>query len=472
MFGCMTEYFKRFDITCKTVLHLGAHYGEEDSLYAEFNVEPIYVEACPISFQNLKRRMAHRKKHNVAISDKPGKAEFFVASNAGFSSSLLEFDYHKKIYPECSYTDKIEVNCTTIDLLVKENGYDIDAMCLDIQGAELMAFKGATETLKNVNIIYVEIALVPLYKNSPILPDLDQYLKKFNFKRVLVTLEEPEWGDALYIKKDFLEKARRNLVFDPDPDKVIQLSELGTEGCGRFGNQLFQYAIGKGYCETFGYTLEIPENWIGRKIFKNINDNIIKDTLPHYESNQPPCGIYNVDFKCPFWFNQNTVSLFTKQQAKNWFELKDEYQIKPDKTKNIVAHLRRGDFNQFTDLFTIITRKCYKKAIEKFGYNYKDIYFVQEEFYSFRHRKWTMKNQYHFLEDFQTIQNADVIFRANSTFSWWAAALSNAKIFSPVVGRKTNWRDDIRFVEGNHPTTVCKDFYDELIISDMYLCED
>lgn len=467
MFGHMTEYFRRFNIKCNTVLHVGAHYGEEDELYTEFGVEPIYVEASPVVFQKLKKKKPHRKMHNIAISNKPGKDKFFIANNAGFSNSLLELDQHKIIYPDCEYICDIEVDCTTIDLLVEENHYNIDVICLDIQGAELMALEGATKTLKNVNIIYIEVALVSLYKNSPILPDLDKFLKKFNFKRVLTTLEENEWGDALYIKRDFLKKVRNELSFDPDPNKIIQLSSLGTDG-GRFGNQLFQYAIGKGYCKTYGYTLEIPENWIGRELFKNIDDNIIKEELPSYEANQPPCGLYDVDFKSQYWFNQSAVSLFTRQQSKYWFEFKDKYKIKSDKTKKIVAHLRRGDFSQCIDKFTIITKNCYKKAIKKFGYNFDDIYFVQGNFYTPKHKKWVMRDPYYFLEDFQTIQNANVIFRGNSTFSWWAATLSDAKVFSPVVGRKTGWQDDIKFVEGNHPPTVYKDFYEQFI-SDMYL---
>jgi len=468
----MTEYFRRFDIKCKTLLHIGAHYGEEDRLYYEFDVEPIYVEACPLIFQKLKRKMAHRKLHNVAVSDKPGKAEFFIADNDGFSSSLLKFDHHKKIYPQCSYINKIEVDCTTVDLLVQENGYNIDAMCLDIQGAELMAFKGATETLKNVNIIYVEIALVPLYENSPILPDLDEYLDTFDFKRILVNLEEPEWGDALYVKKDFLKNIRHNLTFDPDPRKIIQLSGLGQQRLGGFGNQLFQYATAKGYCQTYGYTLEIPENWIGREIFKNINDNTIKEPLPSHTANQPPCGIYNVDFESIFWFSQSGVSLFTRQQAKQWFEFKDKYKIEPDRDKKIVAHLRRGDFTYHKHLYAVVQKICYKEAVAELGYNYEDVCFVQENFCTPRYKAWAGHDPYNFLYDFQTIQNADVIFRANSTFSWWAAVLSNAKVFSPVVGKKLGWRNDLQFTKGNHPSIAYQRDRQCDLYSDMYLYED
>jgi hypothetical protein len=61
------------------------------------------------------------------------------------------------------------------------------------------------------------------------------------------------------------------------------------------------------------------------------------------------------------------------------------------------------------------------------------------------------------------IMASRVIFRANSSFSWWAATLSDARVFAPVVGNNTGWLD-CSFVEGNHP----KMYY---LFDDMHIKE-
>jgi len=478
MFESITEFFRRFDISGHNVLHVGAHLGEEDPIYTEFDMEPIYVEADNFLFGKLVSRFPHRKKHNIAISDKKEKRiPFHIANNQRMSSSLLDMKQeYKALFRGVCYTSTIEVDITTIDNLVEENNYDIHALFLDIQGGEMNALLGAKKTLQNIDFIIIEIHLAEMYDGEALLPDFDTFLDEFNLKRVIVQMTHEIEGDALYVNRDFLQELRRKQYFYPDPSKIIQLSDLGTDIGGRFGNQLLQYAIGKGYCKTYGYTLEIPENWIGRKLFKNINDNIIKKELPDNRvRNRCKNGEFNISLQ-KFWsMCQDSISFFTRREAKKWFEFKDEYKIKLDKTKKIVVHLRRGDylFSKYIKHFASITRKCYKNAIEQFGYNYKDVYFVQEEFfYSAGYNTWMDNQEYNFLEDFQTIQNADVIFRANSTFSWWAAALSNAKIFSPVVGGKIGWQDNIQFVEGNHPSIAYKNnFNHKQWFTDMYLYE-
>ncbi len=62
------------------------------------------------------------------------------------------------------------------------------------------------------------------------------------------------------------------------------------------------------------------------------------------------------------------------------------------------------------------------------------------------------------LDDFLKLYFARTIFRANSSFSWWAATLSpTAKVFSPVIDQPHIYGVDgmkeitVDFVEGNHP---------------------
>jgi hypothetical protein len=50
---------------------------------------------------------------------------------------------------------------------------------------------------------------------------------------------------------------------------------------------------------------------------------------------------------------------------------------------------------------------------------------------------------------------ARILFRANSTFSWWAATLGNPMlVYSPVVEGLRGLQMDVKFVPGNEPRCV------------------
>jgi hypothetical protein len=72
------------------------------------------------------------------------------------------------------------------------------------------------------------------------------------------------------------------------------------------------------------------------------------------------------------------------------------------------------------------------------------------------------------LDDFLKLYFARTIFRANSSFSWWAATLSpTAKVFSPVIDKRHIYGVDgmeeitVDFVEGNHPHWLYGGQYDK-----------
>ena len=71
---------------------------------------------------------------------------------------------------------------------------------IDIQGAELHALKGAGDILNNVNILYLEVNTKHLYKNCPLLNEIDEFIEPKGFVRVALEMTSHGWGDALYIK--------------------------------------------------------------------------------------------------------------------------------------------------------------------------------------------------------------------------------------------------------------------------------
>lgn len=231
--------------------------------------------------------------------------------------------------------------------------------------------------------------------------------------------------------------------------------QLSTQG--RFGNQMFQYAFARGYCEKYGHELA-TDDWIGRKIFE-INDPLATETLPRKDELRVDWGEGGIEFRG--YFQSQRAIVYTKDQVMRWFKLKPELEkaLKghfPNDTPT-VAHLRRGDF--FGYGYPVVSTASYHKAQSVFGL--PPITEISEE---------SVKNQargvfvpFPFIVDFYRMVQAPNVLRANSSFSWWAAMLSDGKVYAPIVdGLEGGKEHDCDFVEGNWPRLSNHDFVTDL----------
>jgi hypothetical protein len=73
-------------------------------------------------------------------------------------------------------------------------------LSIDVQGYELEVMKGFDDLIKNFDFIYTEVNEKHLYKNCPLIFDLDNYLLKFGFERINTYMTHHGWGDAIYKK--------------------------------------------------------------------------------------------------------------------------------------------------------------------------------------------------------------------------------------------------------------------------------
>lgn len=97
----------------------------------------------------------------------------------------------------------MEHQSITVDTFFERNHLDASKYNFwnfDIQGAELMALKGAIKSIQHVKALYLEVNEKELYKKCALISDIDEFLLTYNFKRVLTHMTSHGWGDALYIK--------------------------------------------------------------------------------------------------------------------------------------------------------------------------------------------------------------------------------------------------------------------------------
>ena len=115
---------------------------------------------------------------------------------------MLELGTHSQEHPDVVYVDKLIQKSITIDTFFERNNLDASKYNFwnfDIQGAELMALKGATKYIKYAKALYLEVNEKELYINCGLMSEIDTFLSQYNFKRVLTNITHYGWGDALYI---------------------------------------------------------------------------------------------------------------------------------------------------------------------------------------------------------------------------------------------------------------------------------
>jgi len=184
--------------------HIGAHECEELGFYNELglkNDDVIWIDAIPSKVMEAKNR-GIPNIYNAVITDKDDEEVIFNISNNGQSSSVLEFGTHSQEHPSVVYVDKLLQKSITIDTFFERNNIDASKYNFwnfDIQGAELMALKGAIQSIKYAEAIYLEVNEKELYRNCGLIDEIDTFLSRHNFKRVLTEITSHGWGDALYI---------------------------------------------------------------------------------------------------------------------------------------------------------------------------------------------------------------------------------------------------------------------------------
>lgn len=211
----LEELISRHGLDIDGVLHLGAHTGEEAEAYRRNGVgEVFWVEGNPKLMSVLTehlRPFPEQYAFNALVADETGKEiTFHISSNDTTpahavdhqSSSILELGTHLQSSPNVYFSEDIICASTTVDDLVAEHGIrEFNFINLDLQGAELLALKGATFHLDWVDYIYTEINEREVYVGCVLIGDLDAFLAEWGFSRVETAWAgSAGWGDALYVK--------------------------------------------------------------------------------------------------------------------------------------------------------------------------------------------------------------------------------------------------------------------------------
>ena len=207
---------KKYNMNINGILHIGAHNCEELDSYNNYglkNNQIIWVEANPELVKNNLTIDKSRIIKNFICCDEDSGTKILNISNNGQSSSIFELGTHKNSYPSIKYTDLVEVKNNRIDTMYSKENIPTNFanfVNIDIQGAELLALKGMGDLLHYFEYAYVEVNRDYVYKDGALINEIDEYLSKYNFKRIETNWTNEKWGEALYIKNnlDLLKNVR------------------------------------------------------------------------------------------------------------------------------------------------------------------------------------------------------------------------------------------------------------------------
>jgi hypothetical protein len=292
-----------------------------------------------------------------------------------------------------------------------------------------------------------------------------------------------------------------------------------TRWLGRFGNRLFTYVFANHLASRFGLTIYAPSEWEGSTLFREaaewrvITNDLLRlkvnqclaeldtieyrrraveeynrksgDSLRMADLEEPSeygcCS--NVAFEALCCWDSWIFAKYTRQELLSYLEFSDE--VKSSEVYRFyeslqgtydVAHVRRDDITFRTDHsgYSVISLDSYRRAFEKFDCDPDLVVLVSDDdslrtprldFHdSPRENNWNYpfgqdpmpEVFYPFFQDFLKMIFARRLFRANSSFSWWAAFLSKGQVYSPILQDRIDYPTQRReihceFEEGNEP---------------------
>ena len=196
----------------KLIFDVGAHQGLISDRY--LNLFPSAIvhafEPFPPIFEKLTQRAQSQPRlqpHRCALSDQEGQATLHC-NTFDPTNSLLATD------PEAAdhwgdqplrESDTIQIPTQTLDSFCESNDITCaDILKLDVQGAELMALRGARGLLEagRISLVYTELITVPTYQHQSAYHEVMGYLDSLGY--ALYNLYNPCYQKGLVLQYDGL----------------------------------------------------------------------------------------------------------------------------------------------------------------------------------------------------------------------------------------------------------------------------
>ncbi len=167
----------------------------------------------------IRKGSSNTSYHNIALYNNETVLDFHLTRKQEVSSSFYPNTAFLSKFPDVERFDVLEtikLNTDTLDNRIKKEAIgNVDFIKLDAQGNTLSILEGASNTLKGVFGLEVEVEFTSIYKKQPLFSDVDVFarrhgfqlfdIKKYFWKRELgkkygMSKGQIVFADALYLK--------------------------------------------------------------------------------------------------------------------------------------------------------------------------------------------------------------------------------------------------------------------------------
>jgi len=205
------KIIKNQNINC--ILDIGANTGQYGVYMRNYGYQYKIISFEPLKSAFQKLETSALKDHNwqaynYALGDENGSSDINIANNSSSSSILKMLPAHLDSAPHSKYVSKERIEIKTLDLVFDEVCREEDNIMLkiDTQGYEKQVIDGAETSLKHIDIIQLEMSIIPLYENEMLFRAMIDYLEQRGFK--LFSLENgfanPKTGQLLQVDGVFV----------------------------------------------------------------------------------------------------------------------------------------------------------------------------------------------------------------------------------------------------------------------------
>ncbi len=186
------------------IIDVGAFEGEwtkeVSSIFDEASF--LMIEAQSSKEDKLKLMKSNKIDYRISLLGPLSgqKAKFYI--NETVSSALPESEKENQEY--------VEIPMYTLDEILAEKLFtNADFLKLDVQGYELEVLKGASNVLRNVEVVLMEVSLIEINNGAPLIKDVINFMDERGFvcydicSMIRRPLDRALWQtDLIFVKKN------------------------------------------------------------------------------------------------------------------------------------------------------------------------------------------------------------------------------------------------------------------------------
>ena len=221
---------------------------------------------------------------------------------------------------------------------------------------------------------------------------------------------------------------------------MISFSKIGE--LGRLGNQLFQYSYLRSQANRMGVHYACPA-WDGDTLFDlKENNRVFSDLACNQQYREPKenCGFNlaatQISDDTDVWGFFQTSKYFSDEPLA-WFNFSQD-KIEQELSQFVGVHLRFGDYTELKHVYTSLTKHYYRRAMSKFP-NARFMVFSDDLNQAkallgdYKKAQISYYSGNSDLDDFFGLTSCYGHIIGNSSFSWWAAYLSQNRSNSSAL---------------------------------------